>query len=197
MEKIVTYVFEKQADPAAIEYSEVASRLFDIRFYPANGKEQTAGLVWMEILGFVKLAKQNKQDYIILSKGMAGLNHIADADLLLEVITDAADLNTKILISNITAADATLIPLTDYLFWTDSLTGFEFLVVYNSCFDLILNEDFAAYNSVSECLESLTSNKILIYPMISATPNAEHLKMQLRMERLMRVGIYLQQNKIR
>lgn len=192
MEKIVTYVFEKQADATTIEYSEVANRLFELRFLASNGAE----LLWTELVGLVKLAQQHKQNYIILSMGMAGLNSIINADLLLEAIADAAELHTKLLIGNTTAADATLIPLTDHLFWTDSVSGFEFLVIYNSCFDLIINEDFPFYHSVSECLEALTSNKMLIYPMINATANAERLKVQLRMDRLMRVGIYLQQNKI-
>lgn len=190
MEKILTYVLEKTPDISEITGNKNLDRLFRLNFLP------NTALTWPQLVNLVKLAKQAQEELFILSKQMEVLK-TTDLDLLAEVISDAQELNVKILISNTSSADATLIPLTTHLFWTDSLSDFEFLVIYESCFDLILNENCSNYNSVSDCLENLTSNKMLIYPMVYAAPTIAHQNVQQRMERLMRMSIYLQENKLK
>lgn len=197
MEKILTYLLEDQGNFSEITNGETVDRLFNIKLLPTAEKEQTAELIWRQIVNVVQLAKQSKTALLILGQNIDGLKKITNPDLLLEIITDALDSNLKILVSNTSSGNATLIPLSPHLFWTDSINGFEFLVIFESCFDLIINEDFSAYNNVTECLENLTSNKMLLYPMVDVVPNVNHQSMHLRMERLMRMSIYLQQNKLK
>ncbi|KQB98617.1 hypothetical protein [Pedobacter sp. Hv1] len=197
MEKILTYLLEGQSDFSGITNNETIDRLFNVKLLPTAAKESTAELVWMQLVNVVKLAKQSKAALFILGKNIESLKNISHTDLLLEVISDALDSNLKILVSNTSSGDATLIPLSPNLFWTDSLYGFEFLVIYESCFDLIINEDFSAYHTISECLENITSNKMLIYPMVNTTPNVNHQNIHLRMERLMQMSIYLEQNRLK
>lgn len=195
MESILTYIFEKPSELSENDNAKPLDPLFKVKFLSAAVEKQSAHLMWLQIVNLVQQAKQTNEKLIILSRQWDVLQNLYPIDRLTEAINDALALQVKILISNTSSADATLLPLTPNLFWTDSVAGFDFLVIYESCFELILNEDFSEYNNIAECLENLTSNKMLIYPMINATTTANHQQVQTRMERLMKVCIELEQNK--
>lgn len=193
MQKILTYVLEEQKSNLEIE---TLNSSFDIKFISANEEKRTEEMLWKQIVSFVRFAKRKREDKFILIRCLEGLESIVSMDWI-KVMTDAVDFNTKILISNTSSMDATLIPVSHNLFWTDSITDFQFLIIYGSCFDLILNEDFSPYNTLDECLENITSNKMLIYPMVKIDSDAkiDHQKIHKRMERLVYISSYLQENK--
>ena len=196
MRKILVYLLEKEDVP--FEYNRHEERFalpFNIKNLIPKEGIMSQQFIWNEIVKVVKAADQTQERLIILSKSETVLKTVTDS--LLEVITVAFDFNVKLLISNTSSEDVTLVPVWDNLFWTDSISGFEFLVIYESCFDLILNENFVGYNNISECLENLTSNKMLIYPMINVAPMGGNQEIHMRMKRLVQMRSYLQKNKLK
>lgn len=197
MGKILAYILEEQSELSSSINDLQHYELFNLNFLSGSLQNLTLESIWGELANIVKFAKENNEEYVILARDLGVFNTIENIDLLLEIVVEATDFNTRMLLANISASDATLIPVTSNLFWTDSVTGFEIIVICGSCFDLIINADLSSYCTFEEGLEEITSNKMLIYPMINGNSKSVYQDIQIRMDRLNRMRIYLKNNKIK
>lgn len=80
-------------------------------------------------------------------------------------IVGSDKLNAKIILFNAENVD-TIMPVSDAYFWIDRFYNSEFIVLNRECFPAILNDSNFLSNRVDEYLSKLTSNKLLINPMV-------------------------------
>lgn len=189
--QISTYLLANNADIRQNRSREIPSfnPFFHITPLAVPEGNYPPQLSWQYIQHVVKKAKAKNEDHIILCRHADFLDSFSDVGLLAKIIEEAKDFNTKLLVSNIVSEEATLVPVSQNLLWTDSIIGFGFVVVYKSCFDLILNENCNGYSSIETCIEDLTSNKLLIYHTEnSVASRPEHEKMQIRIKRLIAIS---------
>lgn len=85
-------------------------------------------------------------------------------------IIAAHERGTDILLGGLRYFSQAVVIAQNYM-WIDAFYGSMFLVIYSKVFDDILNINVDTEFVLDEVLSELTSNKLLLYPNISTTPN--------------------------
>lgn len=125
----------------------------------------------------------SQYDYTVVCSKKEIINRTSET-WLKSNLKSASDLNCKILIIS-TQQITTLLPISDQFFWIDFFEGSDFFAIHESIYEDVLNELRGTGTTISEILSSVTSNKLLLYPMIKVdNERAEKLELRKRMARM-------------
>lgn len=139
---------------------------------------------WQQLINIIENAERAQENSVIFCTNEKLLEKL-NVDNFSRQIKEAAKYNAKILLANAGNA-VSLLPISSNLFWIDHFTGCELMVIFRSCYALLTNEEHMEDEMIDEKLSEITSNKLLVHPMISdheSPINSRTLTM--RMDRLM------------
>lgn len=125
----------------------------------------TVGL-WNSIIKIVKMAKEKKEDVIIICEDDHYFTENYSAKLLFKEIQEAYIQGADILAGGI-GGFGLAIPVGYKRYWVDWLWCTQFIVVYASLFERILQYSYKETDTVDGVLSTLTNNKMVVYPFIS------------------------------
>ncbi len=122
--------------------------------------------LWKSICSIIKKAKSNKEDVILICED----DHIFTNDYnrlnLFRAIISAGEIGAEILLGGVGGfGDA--VHVTSNLFWTNWFWCTQFLIVYRSAFDTILEANFTKSDVADEFLSRILTNKLLYLPFLS------------------------------
>lgn len=146
-------------------------------------KEKNGALgLWKSIKKIIKLAQYKDEDVIIICED----DHIFTADYsyetLISVIFRAHDLRTKLLTGGTSGGFTNIFFATEDLLWIDRFWGTQFIIVFKNFFQEILDAEFLETDTADDKLSLLTSNKLLMFPMISKQKEIGNSDISLRIE---------------
>lgn len=140
---------------------------FDWHFFPAIKCNRGAEGLWHSIVEIVRMAQQNNNDKIIICEDDHIFTSDYNSETLFKNIYDAADKGCQILLGGIGNFN-NLVPIQKGLYWVDIFWCTQFMVVYKSAYDYILNADFIPDESVAdEFLSQIIPYKMVVSPFIS------------------------------
>lgn len=140
---------------------------FNVNIVKASEHEIGAVGLWQSICRVIKMAIDNDEDVIILCEDDHQFTNDYDKNKLIEAIYDAHKLNANFLLGGILAGFSNMLPVGSGLFWLDTFWGTQFVVVFKSFFETILAEPFLDSDVADGKFSEMTSNKFVMYPMIS------------------------------
>ncbi|WP_159732024.1 hypothetical protein [Sphingobacterium sp. 18053] len=124
-----------------------------------------------------------QSEYMVICSNKEIITRTSDA-LLKSRLERASDLNCKILILSAQRI-ANLFPVNDQFFWIDFFEGSDFFAMHESVYEDVLHELCNAKTALSEILSIVTSNKLLLYPMITVkNERIEKTELRKRMARM-------------
>jgi len=122
--------------------------------------------LWSNIRGIIKTAVSNEEDYIILCEDDHKFTENYSAELLFACIKSAKKKNAEI-ISGGVSWFSEAVNAGENLFWLARFTGLQFVVLFRSVFEKILNTPFSDADKADIKLSELSSSAFVIYPFIS------------------------------
>ncbi|MDR6784087.1 hypothetical protein ABIE26_002524 [Pedobacter africanus] len=125
-----------------------------------------AGL-WKSMIKIINLAIENNEDVIVLCEDDHQFTKNYNKEFLFENIVDAYNQGADILCGGISGGFGHVLPLTKNRFWIDNYWCNQFIVIYKSFYQTMLETEFDRTKKVDNTLSELTSNKMVLYPFIS------------------------------
>lgn len=123
--------------------------------------------LWKSIKGIIKaLAQKGEDDVVIICEDDHVFTENYQRDKFLEQVIRCAQLGTQILFGGI-GGFGHAIPIDKELFWIDWNWCTQFMVIYRSAFDRILNARFTKNDVADEFLAKIIPNKMVVHPFIS------------------------------
>lgn len=188
--KIPTYVINqfKQTDHLEQIRTQFKDRKeFDIQIIEAA--EHTIESVgrWMCICKIVKIAMEKDEEVIILCTHEHEFTEHYNTEKFIGAIYEAHRLGATILLGGINGGLTNLLPLQSELFWLDTFWGAQFVVIFANLYKIILNEPFLDNDVVDTKFSEITSNKFIIYPMVSAQYTIKYSAVNSRMDKIYKV----------
>ncbi|WP_223583899.1 glycosyl transferase [Sphingobacterium sp. GVS05A] len=167
---VPTYIInlKKRKDRLAHIKSQFKHREeFEINIVEAS--EHTIGALglWQSICKVIRLAIEKDEDVIILCEDDHEFTEDYNRENFIESIYEAYRLKANLLLGGINGGFTNILPLPSGLFWLDNFWGTHFVVVFKTFFETILNEPFLDTDVADIKLAEMTSNKFVMYPMIS------------------------------
>ena len=140
---------------------------FDINIIEATEHDVGAVGLWISICRIVKMASERDEDVIIICEDDHKFTTHYNKDSFVSSIYEAHRLGANILLGGILGGFNLMLPLKYDFSWMNSFWGTQFVVVYRSFFNAILSEPFNNDDAADTKFSSMTSNKFVMYPMIS------------------------------
>ncbi len=139
---------------------------FKLNLVEAQRHRRGAVGLWQNIVRIITNAKELDTDYIIICEDDHQFTKKYQPKILFECILECQKRNMDILLGGISWFSDTL-QISNNLFWVDQFTGLQFVVVFKSLFNTILEAKFEELDVADRKISSLTNNKLVIYPFIS------------------------------
>lgn len=168
--RIPTYIINlpKRIDRLAHVLSQFEDKEeFEINVIAASEHEIGAFGLWLSICKIIKIAIEKGEDVIILCEDDHEFTENYNCEKLIEAIYEAHSLNANLLLGGISGGLTNALVLKSGLIWLDTFWGTHFVVIYSSFYEMILNEPFSEKDVADGKFSEMTSNKFIIYPMIS------------------------------
>lgn len=128
-------------------------------------RKGTIGL-WNSMVQIVRMAKENKEDFVIICEDDHFFTEGYSPKLLIKEIQEAYLQKAEILSGGIGGFGNGF--RTGFRrYWIDWLWCTQFIVVYASFYDKMLSYEFKEDDAADEVISALASNKMVIYPFIS------------------------------
>lgn len=140
---------------------------FDIHVIEAVEHPTGAVGLWHSICKVVKIAIEKQEDVIILCEDDHEFTSGYDREKFIGAIYEAHRLNANFLLGGINGGFKNGLLLPTGLFWLDAFWGTHFVVVFSNFYEAILNEPFSDQDAADLKFTEMTSNKFVLYPMIS------------------------------
>ncbi|WP_341830903.1 hypothetical protein AACH28_15175 [Sphingobacterium thalpophilum] len=140
---------------------------FDVKVVDASVHVNGAIGLWMSICRIIKMALENDEDVIIICEDDHEFTADYNTENFLSAIYEANRLGANFLLGGILGGYTNILPLPSGLTWIDAFWGTQFVVVYRSFFEAILAEPFSEKDVADGKFSEMTSNKFVMYPMIS------------------------------
>ena len=118
------------------------------------------------IKSIIEIAIRNGHDYILICQDDHIFTEHYSRDHLFNCIKEARNKDASILAGGVSWYQDAM-PISDHLFWTSKFTGAQFLVIYDTIFQKILDVSDLKINACDLKLSSLTDKIFFIYPFIS------------------------------
>jgi GR25 family glycosyltransferase involved in LPS biosynthesis len=139
---------------------------FDVTVISAIKNENGALGLWLTIRKVIKMAVEKDDDVIIICEDDHEFTNAYSKKHLLTNIFEAYEQGTEILCGGIGGFGQAL-PITKNRFWISSFFSTQYLILFRSIFEKILNEPFDNMVTADGILSTITSNKMTIFPFIS------------------------------
>lgn len=167
---VPTYIInlKKRKDRLAHIKSQFKHREeFEINIIEASEHRIGAVGLWQSICKVIRLAIEKDEDVIILCEDDHEFTEDYNRENFIESIFEAYRLKANLLLGGINGGFTNVLPLPSGLFWLDNFWGTHFVVIFKTFFETILNEPFLDTDVSDLKLAEMTSNKFVMYPMIS------------------------------
>ncbi len=128
---------------------------------------------WQSIVKIIKMADQKDDDVIIICENNHEFTPDYSKQQFFQSIIGAAQQGAKILLGGI-GDFGQAIPISNGRCWIDYFRGTQFMVIYRSFFQQLLDEPFNEEDAVDLKLSEMTSHKMVFYPYISAQKDFEY-----------------------
>lgn len=137
-------------------------------------KENHSHLFSLEYLKLaVKFGLAQEEDFIIISNQKHVFTVNYNKEYLLNQIINASQLGCGILLGGISNFNRA-VPLSKNLFWFDSFSSSNFVIIFSHVFSKIMQLDVETNGT--NILSEITSNKMVMYPCISQNRITENIK---------------------
>lgn len=120
------------------------------------------------------ISKKKKYPFFVLLKKGHSFSENYSPTALLEDIYFADIKNINLLLGGIEKGARNIIPISERIFWIDSFSESNFIIIFHHLYDKILYliKNSKSFNEI-EILNNSTTNKGVLFPFISASPNNE------------------------
>ncbi|WP_406826395.1 hypothetical protein [Pedobacter sp. KACC 23697] len=115
----------------------------------------------------ITIAKENNEDVIIICEDDHVFTEHYSKELLFKNIIEAHAQGVEILCGGISGGFQIAVPVSKNRIWLDNYYCNQFIVIFKSIYNLILNTEFDETKKVDQTLSALTMNKMTIFPFIS------------------------------
>ncbi|MNK14501.1 hypothetical protein D3C87_326240 [compost metagenome] len=140
---------------------------FDVQVVEASVHTNGAVGLWMSICRVIQMAIKSDEDVIILCEDDHQFTPYYETEKFLSAIYEAHRLGANFLLGGIIGGYSNMLPLQSGITWIDTFWGTQFVVVFRSFFETILAEPFSEEDVADGKFSEMTSNKFVMYPMIS------------------------------
>lgn len=123
---------------------------------------------WPRIREIVRAALENDEDLIVICGDDHTFTPEYSPEYLLRNVIGAHNRGAGLLCGGVTNYGHA-VPITEHLFWINPFWSAPFIILYKKVFPLILNEPFDDTADADELLSGITSNKMLVFPFVSAS----------------------------
>lgn len=139
---------------------------FEITIVDAIAHEIGGVGLWLTIRNIVKLAKLQKEEYILVCEDDHLFTENYSKEFLYENIALAQTKRADILLGGVSSVRS-IFTISQSLLWIEGYTGNQFIIVFSNFFQAIIDADFKNDDVAEFKISSITSNQFLIYPFIS------------------------------
>lgn len=188
--KIPTYIinlFKQTENLEQIQIQFKDRKEFDIQVIEEAEHTIESVRRWMCICKIIKIAMEKDEEIIILCTHEHEFTEHYNTDKFIDTIYEAHRLGATILLGGINGGLTNLLPLQSGLFWLDTFSGAQFVVIFANLYKIILNEPFLDNDVVDTKFSEITSNKFIIYPMISSQYTIKYSAVNSRMNKIYKV----------
>ncbi|MDN3548778.1 hypothetical protein [Mucilaginibacter aquaedulcis] len=146
---------------------------FDVKIIAAVKHEIGAVGLWLSIRNVIEMAVENDDDVIIICEDDHEFTMDYTKNALLQNIITAHKQRIDYL-SGGAGNFGLAIPVTTNSYWVNPCFSTQFIVVYKSLFQKILNHPFDENVRADILLSNITFNKLILYPYISTQKDFGH-----------------------
>ena len=143
---------------------------FDVTYIKAVESENGAVGLWKSICKAISLAKKRKESVIVLCEDDHQFTEEYNKSYLMKNIVDAFEQGAELLNCGV-GAFGNAVPISNNRCWVDWFWCTQFVVVFSSLFDKILEYDFKDTDTADGVLSRITCNSMALYPLISIQKN--------------------------
>ncbi len=139
---------------------------FDMHIYPAIKHEIGAVGLWQSICDIIQKAKNADEDFVLICEDDHVFTDNYNRDKFLRQIMLGAVMGAQMLNGGV-GDFGDLVPLPGGIAWMDRFWCTQFIVIYRSAYDIILNTQFGLRDVADEKLSEILTAKLVITPFIS------------------------------
>lgn len=152
---------------ASIVHEFKGRKEFDLQIFPAVQAPRGADGLWTSIRQIVEIAREQDDEVILICEDDHRFTHAYESTSFIRQVIEAGNQGCQILMGGIgNFGDA--LKVAPHRWWISSMWCTQFMVVYRSAFDRILQADFRKGTDVAdEFLSRILPHKQVIYPFIS------------------------------
>lgn len=166
--------------------------LFDVHVFPAIKHERGAVGLWRSIVEIVAKAKKNKDDAILICEDDHTFTPAYDESCFIQNLFRAAEYGAQVLLGGIGNV-RNAVPVCNDMMWIDWFWCTQFMVVYSTAYDDILNANFDEHFDVAdEFLSKILSNKLVFFPFISEQHDFGYSDVTMSNNRHGTIGLYFE-----
>jgi hypothetical protein len=140
---------------------------FELTILPLDNERYPPISYWEILRNCIRQAISNDDDVIIICDDEHSFTDKYERDIFIQHILDAHTQGCELLSGGIEEADQ-VVQVARSRFWINHFTSSPFLVLYRKVFEKILAEPYHGIEPPEAVLSEIATNKILIYPFISA-----------------------------
>lgn len=143
---------------------------FKIEIVNAVKDEIGAVGLWKSIIKIIKIAQLAKDEIILICEDDHMFTENYDKNYLFYNIAKAEKKNVELLMGGVSGFGMA-VPVSHNLYWIDWYWGNQFIIIFKSFFETILNFEFKNTDQADIVLSNLTSRKMVLYPFVSIQKN--------------------------
>lgn len=166
---VPTYIINlpERTDRLKHIYAQFDARTeFDVHINPAIRHEIGAVGLWQSICDIVRNVKNAEEDFVLICEDDHVFTENYDRDTFLRQIMLGAVMGAQMLNGGV-GDFSNLVPLPGGVAWMDRFWCTQFIIIYKSAYDIILNAQFGLHDVADERLSTLLTGKLVITPFIS------------------------------
>lgn len=181
----------------SIEVTFKDKKEFEVHLVKAIKHPIGAVGLWKSITGIIKeVVQKDEDDVIIICEDDHVFTENYQRNKFLGQVMRNAQLGTQILFGGI-GGFGEAVPIEKGLFWINWNWSTQFMVIYRSAFNKILNARFSKKDVADEFLSKIIPNKVVIHPFISIQREFGYSDITKGNEREGQVGKYFDEADLR
>jgi hypothetical protein len=134
--------------------------------FEINIQESKGGITLKSLQKCINIAIEKEEEVIIICNTKHNFNDNYNFDSLINNILKANEYGCEILLGGFDKFNHA-VPINTSLFWIDSFSSSNFMILFSSVFEKILNEQEVETANIYEILSYITSHKMTMFPFIS------------------------------
>lgn len=139
---------------------------FELNIVEACENKNGAVGLWKSICKIIAMAKAAEEDFIIICEDGHCFSPAYDSTLFLRQVMLAGAMKAEMLNAGV-GGFGNLVPLKNGIYWVDNFWCTQFIVIYKSAYDTILNAPFGERDVADEKLSAILTMKMVIAPFMS------------------------------